>query len=242
MTKFCLVLVSSSQIQLDGIETGVLLSDFAQQLRRKIADVPDLYFTLLDAVGIALSVVLNKNARSKKEEGGPLSKNECQKLQRMYTHDSPAFGSVRKLVKTSNLSVSNVRQFLHSKPSNTKLTPAARKLKKMKAFARFKNETRCIDLAYVDKLHHDNNGQKYLLVPRSMFDGTVDAKEMKPKVSTETARSFLTLIIKKNRSKKLWIDKGTQFAGKFKKFYKASRLQIYSTISETKAAFAERTM
>ena len=38
---------------LDDVETGVLLSDSAQQLRRKNSDVPDLYFTLLDAAGIS---------------------------------------------------------------------------------------------------------------------------------------------------------------------------------------------
>ena len=36
--------------KLDDIEIGVLLSNFAQQLRRKIADVPDV--TLIDAAGI----------------------------------------------------------------------------------------------------------------------------------------------------------------------------------------------
>ena len=30
---------------LDGVETGIFLSDFAQQLHRKNADVPDIYFT-----------------------------------------------------------------------------------------------------------------------------------------------------------------------------------------------------
>ena len=35
-----------------GVETGVLLSDSAQQLRRRNADVTDIYLTLLDAAGI----------------------------------------------------------------------------------------------------------------------------------------------------------------------------------------------
>ena len=30
---------------LDGLETGISLLDFAQQLRRKNADIPDIYFT-----------------------------------------------------------------------------------------------------------------------------------------------------------------------------------------------------
>ena len=50
------------------------------------------------------------------------------------------------------------------------------------------------------------------------------------------------MITKKNRPKKIWVDKGTEFAGAFKKFCTAEGIQVYSTISETKAAFAERTI
>ena len=110
----------------------------------------------------------------------------------------------------------------------------------MKAFAGFKNEILCLDLAYIDKLAKDNNGVKYLLVRQGLFDRTVDAKGMKSKDSKETVRAFLSMITKQNRPKK-WVDKGTEFAGELKKLCKAEGLQIYSTRSETKAAFAERT-
>ena len=83
-------------------------------------------------------------AKLKREEAGSLSKSERQKLQRLYTQSGAAYGSVRNLVKPSNLSVSKVRQLLHSKPSYTKFTLATRKFKLMKAFARFKNEIWCM--------------------------------------------------------------------------------------------------
>ena len=86
----------------------------------------------------------------KGEEAGSLSKSERRKLQRLYTHGGAAYGSVRNLVNASALSVSEVRQFLHSKPSYTKLTLSTRKFKQMKASARFKNEIWCMDLAFVD--------------------------------------------------------------------------------------------
>ena len=178
----------------------------------------------------------------KREEAGSLSKSERQKLQRLYTQGGAAYGSVRNLVKASNLSVSKVRQFLHSKFSYTKFTLATRKFKRMKAFARFKNEIWCMNLAYVDKLAKDNNGVKYLLVRQDLFDRTVDAKGMKSKDSKETVHAFLTMITKKNRPKKIWVDKGTEFAGECKKLCKAEGIQIYSTMSETKAAFAVRTI
>ena len=135
----------------------------------------------------------------KREEAGPLSKTERQKLQRLFTQDGAAYGSVRNLVKASNLSVSKVRQFLHSKPSYTKFTLATRKFKQIKAFARFKKEIWCMDLAYVDKLAKENNCVKYLLVRQILFDITVDAKRLKTKDSKETVRSFLSRNTKKNR-------------------------------------------
>ena len=51
-------------IILDGVDTGVLFLDFTQHLRRKNADVPDYYFTLLVAAGISPSLVFNQNARA----------------------------------------------------------------------------------------------------------------------------------------------------------------------------------
>ena len=45
-------LSNSTTLILDGLETAVLLSDFAQQLCRRNADVPHIYFTLLDADGL----------------------------------------------------------------------------------------------------------------------------------------------------------------------------------------------
>ena len=61
----CIKLSNSQSLILDGVETGIFLSDFAQQLRRKNADVPDIYFTLLDAAGISPTLILNQNAKAK---------------------------------------------------------------------------------------------------------------------------------------------------------------------------------
>ena len=76
----------------------------------------------------------------KRDETGSISKSERQKLQRLYTQGGAAYGSVPNLVKASSLSVSKVRQFSYSKPSHINFTLATRKLKRMKAFAKFKNE------------------------------------------------------------------------------------------------------
>ena len=63
---------------------------------------------------------------------------------------------------------------------------------------------------------------------------------MKTKDSQETMKAFSSRITKRNRPKKIWVDNGTDFAGAFKKFCAAEGIQIYSTMSEIKAAFAER--
>ena len=90
---------------LDGKEIGVLLSDFAQQLRRKNADVPGIYFTSFHAAGTSPTLVLNQNAKVKREKAGSLSKGTRPELQKVSTQGGPAYGSVRNFVKTSNLSV-----------------------------------------------------------------------------------------------------------------------------------------
>ena len=75
-----------------------------------------------------------------------------------------------------------------------------------------------------------------------MFDRTVNAKGMKTKVSQEIVKAFSFLITKRNLPKKIWVDKGTENARALKKFCAAEGLQVYSTMSEFKAAFAERTI
>ena len=164
---------------LDCVEAGFFLLDFAQQPRRKTGNVSHVYFFSLDAAGVSPTLILNQNAKAKlkREEVVSLSKPERQKLQRLYTQGGAAYGSVRNLVKTSNLSVPKVRQFLHSEPSYTKLTLATRKFKRLKTFPRFKNEIWSMELAYVDKLAKDNNGVKYLLLRQDLFDGNVDEKK-----------------------------------------------------------------
>ena len=59
-------LSNSQTIIFDGVDTGVLISDFTLHLRRKNAVVPDICFTLLDAAGVKCpSLVFNQNAKAK---------------------------------------------------------------------------------------------------------------------------------------------------------------------------------
>ena len=143
-------------------------------------------------------------------------------------------------MKASNLLVSNVRQLSQSKPTYTIFNVATGKFTSKKAFDRLRNDFWCMNLAYVDKLANDINGVKYLLVRQDMFARTVDAKIMKTKNSKEMVRAFLTKINKKIQPKRLG-RRGRRSSGEFKKLRKAEGIQIDSTMSETKAAFAEGT-
>ena len=96
----------------------------------------------------------------------------------------------------------------------------------MKAIARFKNKNWCMDLVYVDKLAKYNTSVKYLLVPQDLFDRTVVAKRMKTKASIETVHAFLNRITGENRPTKIWVLKGTDFAGEFRKLCKLNEFKF----------------
>ena len=87
-----------------------------------------------------------------------------------------------------------------------------------------------------------NNDVRYLLVRQDLFDRILNAMGMRTKDPEETVKAFPSMITKKIRPEKIWIDKGTEYAGAFKKFCAADGIQVYSTMSETKAAFTERTI
>ena len=57
-------LSNAQKIILDAVDTRVLISDFTLHLRRRNADVPDIYFTLLDAAGISPALFFNQNAKT----------------------------------------------------------------------------------------------------------------------------------------------------------------------------------
>ena len=145
------------------MEIGVLLSDLAQQLRRRNPDVPDIYFSLHDAAGISSSLVHVQIAKAKSKEAGSFSENKRRKLQKLYTHGGVTYGCVRILEKNGFLTVPDVRQILHLKTSYKKLTVGMRMFKILKAFTGLKKDIWFIDMAYVDKLAKNIYGVKFLI-------------------------------------------------------------------------------
>ena len=178
--------------------------------------------------------------KAKTEETGSLSKYELAKLKKLYSQGKASYGSIKSLQKASGYSEKKVKSFLQSKNAYTKFRQATRKFTRLPAFAKYINEIWCLDVAYMDKLARFNNGIKYLLVGIDIFSRFVRVQPMKSKNASDTVTAFQKMITKKNRPTKLWTDMGTEFAGPFKEFCRRNDITMYSTKSETKAAYAER--
>ena len=185
LSRPCIRISKSQTLLLVGVETGVSLSMFAQQLRRTNADALEIYFTLLTA-GMPTTLVLNCESQfqsQRERKLGPFHIMIDRNCKNVHARDA-ACGFVRNLPKASNISLAKGRKFIHSKSSYRKFTLATRKVKSVKAFVRLKN------LTYIEKIARDNNRIKFLLVNKDLFDWTVDAKGRQTKGSQETARAF----------------------------------------------------
>ena len=112
-------LSNSQTLLLDGVETGIFLLDFAQQLRHKNADVPDIYFSLLDAAGTSPTLIQIQDAKLKREEAGCLFKIWSSEAAKVVHRVVLPKGSVRNLKKASILPVSKI--FYIKNPRTEKL-------------------------------------------------------------------------------------------------------------------------
>ena len=130
---------NSQTLVIVGDEIRMLWLYFAQQMRRKNAEVPDIYFTLSDAAGLSPTLVSKQNAKTKEREAGSLSKSERLKLEGLYTQGGAAYGFPCNLVKAGNLPLSKVKQFLQSSTSYTKFILTTWKFRRIEAFDSFKN-------------------------------------------------------------------------------------------------------
>lgn len=131
------------------------------------------------------------------------------------------------------------KKHIQSKKSIYRL--ARRKFPRLGVIAKHINEIWCMDLAYMDKLSVYNNGVKYLLVSVDVISRFVRVQTLTDKLAKTTKRAFVKMITD-YRPKKVWVDQGTEFEGEFKKYCRDLGITIYHTFSETKAAYAERTI
>ena len=149
------------------------------------------------------------------------------------------FGSVQILKATTVIPRRIIKHFLHTEPSYTKYRTVRRKIARLKVIVYDINEIWSIDLAYVDKLAKYNKDIKYLLVAVDCMSRYLRVQPLKSKYATTTAEAF-NQMIKTEKPKKVWVDKGTEFKGSFKSLCEKKGIKTYTTESEKKSAFTER--
>ena len=115
--------------------------------------------------------------------------------------------------------------FLHLYTSFTEINFATREFKRTKAFARFKTDVWCMDLAYVRKQAEDNNN---LLKSTSSSRPVGLNRRCKRNENKRFLRNNLSIFVYdyKKTIQKNWIDKGTNFAGCFKNVEKLTEYKF----------------
>ena len=189
---------------------------------------------------ITIQILQRQKRRRRKQNNGKIIKIEGKLLKNKYSDKGPAlFGSVNNLIKATNLSRKKVKQFLHTEPAYTKYRTVIRKTPRLKVIVYNIDEIWSLDLAFVDKLAQYNHDVKYLLVAVDCMSRYLRVQPLKSKYATTTAEAFKLMITTK-QPKKVWVDKGTEFKGSFEALCKKKGINISSTESEKKSAFAER--
>ena len=100
-----------------------------------------------------------------------------------------------------------------------------------------------MDLAFVNKLARDNNGVIYLLARTARHVWQDNGRTRNEDEGFErNSKGIFENDYETKPTQKFWVDRGTEFAGEFKKHCAGAGIEIYSTMSKRKVAFAERTI
>lgn len=183
---------------------------------------------------------------SSKRPNKNLPKATKTRLWNLYNNSLAAFGSKTNYIKQAKeeLGVNEVdaEKYLHSINAYTKFRKRTRNFKRLSARAASKDEIWCADLAFLDKLAEYNDNYKYLLLIIDIFSRFIHVAPMENKNASSARTAFLTCVLQNGNKtpKKLWVDRGTEFRGQFADTCENLNIEIYSTNSDTKAAYAER--
>ena len=92
----------------------------------------------------------------------------------------------------------------------------------------------------MQKLSKWNKGYKYLLMVLDLFSKYGWVVPLKTKTGSEVSRAFES-IFRKNKPKKLWVDKGKEYYNKnVKDLLAKNNIEIYCTENEEKSSVCER--
>lgn len=85
-----------------------------------------------------------------------------------------------------------------------------------------------------------NDGYQYIQVCVDIFSRYLWCGGQKTKQALETSNTFETFLQPGIKPKKLFVDRGTEFAGRFKQMLRREGIESYSTYNSPKSAIAER--
>ena len=83
----------------------------------------------------------------------------------------------------------------------------------------------------MDKLAKENKDGKYLLVAVDCLSRYLRVEPLKSKYATTTADVFKK-VIKSKRTKKVWVDAGTDFKGSISTLCQKNEIEVHKTFSE----------
>ena len=132
-------LIQSENIILDNRDTKESIVDFVCALKRKISTFPIITLPFRKQLKFHLSLLSTRMPKRKTEELGSLSKSQKVSLNRLYSRNRAAYGSVRKLSKASGLSKKKGEKFLETRTSYTKFGPPIRRFRRLQAFSKHIN-------------------------------------------------------------------------------------------------------
>ena len=187
------------------------------------------------------------------------------KIHNVYTscNNPAAFAGRNAFKKASKCSYRQVDIFLNRSETYTKFKQTRNRFPRLKVQSFRLNEIWSVDSADMQKLSRYNHGISFIFVAVDTLSRFVWALPLRKKTASECKNALQKIMealrAQKNSStemmkpkfcrpnsetepkqEKIWVDKGREFAGEFSQFCRDSDIDLYSTHSETKSAFAER--
>ena len=165
-----------------------------------------------------------------------------------YNIDSPvAFSGVNSLYAFAkrikrNITLKNERDFLNKQHTHTIHKQTNRKFKRNKVVAVGKDSHWQADLMDMQKVSGENSGYNYILNVIDVLSKHAFSEPVKRKTAENVANAF-KIILKRSGRKPwyLYVDKGSEFKGAFKRFVEANEINLYAAEStDIKASNAER--
>lgn len=92
----------------------------------------------------------------------------------------------------------------------------------------------------MDKLAEQNDQVHHLFVCVDVLSRFIRVETMKNKEADTAKNALMKMLTKGEQPKYIWVDDGKEFLGVFKKLCENLGIQLYSTKSLVKAAYAER--